>query len=246
MDSRTKGGSDDTTAPAQPTVHPNARSDLFVFQAFDPITRTVCAEWRVCIADVTRLKVLLAPESDDDPDLTCLYDDLTEHDLRAIGELCLPPIAPDQIFTGFCRLMTGFDAIPYLIHTNFELPLMLEGRKPLAVFGDGYPSDWFDAFLAPFEPFVASGRIIRRIVDVPMPDLKQRRPELTGMRHVYFALPGEEWRIDAYIDGIVNRTGDWNDDLERLQGTLLGYEDWQNDWWIIQRVKRRSAQGQAG
>ncbi|WP_157098718.1 hypothetical protein [Novosphingobium rosa] len=86
---------------------------------------------------------------------------------------------------------------------------MLEGRKPLAVFGGGYPSDWFDEFLAPFEPFVTSRQIIRRIIDTPMAHLKERRPDLEGIRDVYFALPGEEWRIDAYIDKIRNRTRDW-------------------------------------
>jgi len=104
---------------------------------------------------------------------------------------------------------------------------MLEGRKPLAVFGDGYPSEWFDGFLAPFEPFVASGQLVRRIIDTPMPHVKKRRPDLDGMRDVFFALPEEEWRIDAYIENIRNRTRDWDDDLERLQGSLLGYEEWQ-------------------
>lgn len=242
MDSQAISGTDDASSPLQPSVYPCTPSDLFVFQAYDPITQTVCAEWRVRIGNVAQLKTILDPQGTD-ADLTWLYDALAEQDIHAIGALCLPPIVPDPIFTGFCRLQQGFDTPPYLIHTNFELPLMLEGRKPLSAFCDAYPSDWFDAFLAPFEPYVASGRIIRRTVDVPIPSLKQHRPEFEGMRHVYFALPGEEWRIDMYIDRIVNRIGDWNDDLERLQGELLGYENWQNDWWITQRVQRRNAQG---
>jgi hypothetical protein len=43
----------------------------------------------------------------------------------------------------------------------------------------------------------------------------------------------------AYIALFENRTGEWNDDLERREGSLLGYDDWQNDWWIEQRVRRR-------
>ena len=50
-----------------------------------------------------------------------------------------------------------------------------------------------------------------------MPHLKQRRPDLEEMRDVFFAIPGEEWRIDAYIDKIKNRTSDRDDDLERLR-----------------------------
>jgi len=216
-------------------------NNLFVLQAFDHITQTVCAEWRVQIDDQDQLRSILAPESEDDPALEYRYDGMSRTDICRIGKLCLPPLIPDSIFTAIRRPNPAFDEMPYLIHTNFELPLMLEGRKPLAVFRDGYPSEWFDEFLAPFEPFVASGQLVRRIIDTPMPHLKQRRPDLEGMRDVFFALPGEEWRIDAYIDKIRNRISDWDYDLERLQGSLLGYEDWQNDWWIEQRVKRRGA-----
>lgn len=132
-------------------------NNLFVFQALDHITQTVCVEWRVQIDDQDQLRSILAPKSEDDPALEYRYDGLSRTDICRIGNLCLPPIVPDSIFTAVCGPIPAFDEIPYLIHTTFELPLMLEGRKPLAVFGDGYPSEWFDEFLAPFEPFVASG-----------------------------------------------------------------------------------------
>lgn len=214
------------------------RSSNFVLKAFDALTKTVCAEWRVRIDDLDQLTAILAPESAADPDLKGLYVGLSPRHMRKIGTLCIPPIVPDAILTGLSRPHLAFDAIPYLIHTNFELPLMLDGRKSLAVFGDAYPSDWFDEFLEPFEPFVASGQILRRIIDTPVPALKQQHPDLDGMRDVLFALPDQAWRIDAYVKDILNRTRDWDDDLERLQGSLLGYEDWQNDWWIKHRSKR--------
>jgi hypothetical protein len=50
-----------------------------------------------------------------------------------------------------------------------------------------------------------------------------------GLRDVLFALPEQECRIDVYIKNVLNRTRDWDDDLERLQGSLLGYEDWENE-----------------
>jgi hypothetical protein len=34
------------------------------------------------------------------------------------------------------------------------------------------------------------------------------------------------------IWGKFGKTGAWNENLERLEGLLFGYEDWQNDWWI--------------
>lgn len=220
-------------------MNEGVNDSLFVLQGFDSVTETVCVEWRVRVSEVDQLRSILTPDSSDDPDLKYPYSDLSERDMRQIGQLCLPPIVPHAIFTGITRPNLAFDAIPYLVHTNFELPLMLEGRKPLAVFGDGYPSDWFDEFLAPFDPFVASGQLARRIIDTPMPHLKKHRPDLEGVRNVLFALPGEEWRIDAYIENIMNQKRNWDDELERLQGSLLGYEDWQNDWWIEQRIKRR-------
>jgi hypothetical protein len=30
----------------------------------------------------------------------------------------------------------------------------------------------------------------------------------------------------------------WNEHFERLEGMLFGYEDWQNDWWIEEGLKR--------
>lgn len=210
----------------------------FVLQGFDPVTATVCVEWRIRIADLDALRDVLAVDSDGDPELRCFYYYLSAEEVRRIGELCVPPVVLDAIYTGITRFDPIFADVPYMVHTNFELPLMLEGRKPFAILSDGYPSEWFDEHLAPFEPFVASGQLVRRIVDMPLPELKRRHPDVDGVRRVYFALPGEEWRIDEYIASIENRTRDWDDELERLQGALLGYEGWQNDWWIEHKVKK--------
>lgn len=222
-------------------VAADPQAEEFVFQGFDPITGTVSVEWLVKIADVDALREVLALDSDDDPDTKCFYQYLSDDERRRIGRLCVPPTVPEAVYTGIVRHDRWRANIPYMVHTNFELPLMLEGRKPFAILSDCYPSEWFDEALAPFEPFVESGQLIRRIIDMPLPELKQRRPELDGLRKVYFALPGEEWRIDEYIASIENRTRDWDDELERLQGSLFGYEDWQNDWWI-----ERIARGRAG
>jgi hypothetical protein len=58
---------------------------------------------------------------------------------------------------------------------------------------------------------------------------------------VYFAIPDQDWRIDAYVRLAENgcKNG-WDDTHERRQGELLGYEDWQNDWWIENRRSLRS------
>ena len=57
---------------------------------------------------------------------------------------------------------------------------------------------------------------------------------------VYVALRGEEWRIEAFIllRGVMEKPG-WNEALERFEGSLLGHEDWQNDWWIEHKCRGR-------
>ena len=49
---------------------------------------------------------------------------------------------------------------PYLVHTGFELALMLEGRKPLAAFSSTDPCEWLDDLMRRFDPFVARGRFV--------------------------------------------------------------------------------------
>src|SRR3569623_3805559 len=208
----------------------------FVFQGLNAETATVSVERCVAITDIAALHDVIGADEDEDPDLQHAYC-LEAGELAAVGALCLPPIIPDSVFTRITR-WSPLNDVPYLVHTGFELPLMLDGRKPLAVFSDGYPSAWFDDYLAPFEPFVQSGRIARRIVATPMAERLARRPDHQGLRDVYFALPGDEWRIDAYIEmraeaRLSSRNG--VNAFERRQGTLIGLEDWQNDWWLDHR-----------
>ena len=119
-------------------------------------------------------------------------------------------------------------SLPYLVHTNRELSLMRAGEKPLASFVDS--KDCFpevvERYLRLFDRHVAEGRIVRM----------DHFSEATGRRayivhRILFALPGQEWRMQAMIDLM---TGDepWSPQLERRQGELLGYADWMNDYWL--------------
>jgi hypothetical protein len=52
-----------------------------------------------------------------------------------------------------------------------------------------------------------------------------------GVRWVFFARRGEELRIDGH--NLLWRQlayGPWNDTLDRLEGSLSGYTEAQNDW----------------
>jgi hypothetical protein len=206
----------------------------FVMQGFDPITGSPFVEMRFHVADIAVLQAIV--RDGDDHDLAHSYV-LTEEEHDAIEHRfgvaldcsdCEVILAPWQ----------SIREAPYLIHTGFELPLMMEGRKPLTVLSDTYPGDWFEALIAQFNALVLDGRLIGRIVDRPF-EAPYRLPDgaqVDGIREAYFAQPGQEWRIDAYL--LLRQVGEkagWSDALERYQGSLLGYEDWQNDWWFSRR-----------
>ena len=54
-----------------------------------------------------------------------------------------------------------------------------------------------------------------------------RRPYT--LHRILFALPGEEWRMQAMID--LMSVEQWSPEHERREGELLGYENWMNDYW---------------
>ena len=58
---------------------------------------------------------------------------------------------------------------------------------------------------------------------------------------VLYALPHQRWRIEAmlYLLDAGAKSG-WSEGMERLQGMLLGYENWQNDIFIERLFRKRS------
>jgi hypothetical protein len=203
----------------------------FFLSAEDPETRCDCLEARFKVQNLGELVEILDASSSDDPSVDRFYwlDDEQLGRIRARFGVALDPGERDVRLEGW-HFHRG---VPYLVHTNFELPLMLEGLKPLAIFSDSYPCDWLADLEGLFAPYVESGRFVRRVVDEPFAeDSPWRRNGAEGVRQLYYALPTETWRIDAYIvlRKVAAATG-WNDTLERFQGALLGYEDWQCDWW---------------
>jgi hypothetical protein len=108
---------------------------------------------------------------------------------------------------------------------------MLRGEKPLAVFdypaGEGFSAEKF------FDPYVDIGRFVKREFSLPIMLRPNGDSQDLIYRYVLYALPHEQWRIDAYIllRKAVNEEG-WSTALERMEGELLGYEKWQNDVFI--------------
>ncbi|MEL6486352.1 MAG: hypothetical protein AAFQ13_04300 [Pseudomonadota bacterium] len=118
-------------------------------------------------------------------------------------------------------------SLPYTVHTNRELGLLLSGQKPFSAFVDAqgrYPEVVL-RYLRLFDRHVRSGVIIRR------DHIERLDPQSPYQLHrIMFALPGEEWRFEAYLE--LWDSKEWGKAEERAQGELLGYEDWMNDHWI--------------
>jgi hypothetical protein len=135
---------------------------------------------------------------------------------------------------------TGFSEVPYLVHTGYELVLMLDGSKKFARMSTEYPAkhegeDRFDRY-------VAQG-VLHKEVEVEQFAEAVRRQDgrfLEGFRTAYYTLKGEEWRIPAWkLILKASSKSARSEDFERLEGMLFGYEDWQSDWWIDDIRKRR-------
>lgn len=104
-------------------------------------------------------------------------------------------------------------------HSGRELLLMLAGKKPFAHFTridrpeeDGIVPEEL------FEPYVGEGRF-RKFDEIV--ELTRFGP----LRRIYYATPGEEWRIEAHrtLWRLAQKHG-WNDGFEKMEGYLLGYE----------------------
>ncbi|WP_434034738.1 hypothetical protein [Cupriavidus sp. a3] len=139
------------------------------------------------------------------------------------------------------RMRGKVDEHPYLLHTNRELLLMLQGRKPLSVFTDDGPSTDSVSSLFPeakFDTHVETGRFVKYAYAEPVDNGLRR------VRWVFYALPEEAWRIKAYVLLFeTSKRSGWNEGFERMQGSLLGYSEQEND--INIELQRKRAQRHA-
>ncbi len=136
------------------------------------------------------------------------------------------------------RAWLGHDDLPYKIHTQRELLLMLGGHKPMAVFVVDLQYEENRELIPEryFAPYVQEGLFVERIVE----------SEANGVRllTVLYAVRDQAWRIDAWL--LLKKTAEkagWSEGFERMEGSLLGYEDWQNDAHIELMARRRASSG---
>lgn len=220
-------------------TRPTPRSNRFILEAFDRTQSCAVLQALIHVSDLDALRSILGEAAADDPELKETYR-LNDQELAAIVEKFNAAFDPkrleaDDLIIGLCRF-NRLCEVPYLIHTGCELPLLLDGRKKLACIGHGYPPATFEGEDR-FEHWVAKGVLHREVVLDPFVPPTEK---WHGHRTVYYTPKGEEWRIPAskLVWQAAGQSGGWNEYFERLEGMLFGYEDWQNDWWISDGLKR--------
>lgn len=213
----------------------------FVLQAYHPEYACPAFETMFTVERLEELQALLGPDARRDPEIRLRYW-LEPADLAALSQRFGVTFDSGDRDVALLRWLSTREP-PYLVHTGYELPLMLDGRKKLARFHHEYPPHdhgWEDQF----DRFVEQG-LLHKEVDVE-PFEKPHRTAgghvFEGLRTAWYTPKGEEWRIQAFRL-IVKAGVPWNDTLERLEGMLYGYEDWQNDWWEEYRRRKLSQFG---
>jgi hypothetical protein len=214
----------------------NTTLDRFVLEAIDPGTECVVTEAKLQTADASEILDLLTPDARALV-LSGAACDLERDEVERVQarfDLAFEPGVLPVRLRPACRL----DDLPYLVHTGRELALMLAGRKPLAVFSGAHPSipDREEIPERLFDPHVVAGKFIKRErISGGHPAAESAGKTMPATRTVLYALPQHAWRIDAYflLRDTAARAG-WSEGFERMEGSLLGYEDWQNDIFIEQ------------
>ena len=80
-------------------------------------------------------------------------------------------------------------------------------------------------------PYIRSGQFeVRVFVELLLQPRPPNSTDARGVIHFLYARRSEAWRIEAYIAMMeaAAKSG-WSPGFERLQGTLLGYTERQND-----------------
>jgi hypothetical protein len=169
----------------------------FILQAIHPDYACPAFEAMFEAEQPVELQALLGPDAHDDPDFEKFYW-LERTDVAAICErFGVPFDAGDREVILY--KYTELRDIPYLVHTNYELPLMLERRKKLARMYHEYPPHQH-LYEDRFDHYVAQG-LLHKEVDVELFDspIHARNGRIfEGLRTAYYTPKGEEWRIQAW------------------------------------------------
>jgi hypothetical protein len=217
-----------------------SESRRFILQALDPDHGSPVIEALFRVDELEDLRSLIGECREEDFNLEWSYA-LHADEVAAITSRFGVAFDPEGREACLCA-WDWWREVPYLSHEGYELPLLLEGRKPFARMSDVYPPERHIGEER-FDRYVAQGLIYKEVLVEPFAKPHQVNGRVyQGQRIVYYARKGEEWRIPAskllWTAALKTR---WSDDFERMEVMLFGYEDWQCDWWIAHRRARRDA-----
>lgn len=215
---------------------------VFVLSFLSPETATPSHELRF-ERDAADIACALSLQGAAIPDHA--YYHLNRNDLTLLSsalELVLPMTGDVAVL----RWPHRIDTTPYLVHTGYELPLMLEGRKPFAFFSGDPAARELKETKALFAPHVAAGTLVLKTFEFAKmcPTTMGGEKELRTL-YLTYALPGEEWRIERFrkrCDQLFHNWRPWTVEDEREEGLLLGYSDEQCDWWLANRFRKSTAE----
>jgi hypothetical protein len=215
----------------------------FLLEAVDLEQCCPVLQAMLAVDDPRALRAILGGVADEDPEVQWIYH-LDDEELAAIAATFNVSFDAAQLDSKNLDIILfrckSIDRTPYLTHTRYELPLLLDGRKKLARMSNGYPPMTFEGEDR-FDHWVAKDVLHREEVNQPFdaPIETSGGQTYLGHRTVYYTPKGEEWRIPAMklIWHAAGKSGGWNEYFERLEGMLFGYEDWQNDWWIKRELQ---------
>ncbi|HEY4141524.1 MAG TPA: hypothetical protein VGM57_08930 [Pseudolabrys sp.] len=123
-------------------------------------------------------------------------------------------------------------------HEDRELELMVAGLKSLSMFVEAVPPDGGPYFPEQeFDALVSEGRLIKRELIEAWRDHAKNCDLET--RRVLYALPREEWRLNAMLlvqEVYRSLAPGWRPDLERIIGRLLGYDRKDVEFFISEKL----------
>ncbi|MFM0289071.1 hypothetical protein [Paraburkholderia megapolitana] len=205
-------------------------NSAFILYAIDDDLLYPCLGTRFQTDDLAKLKRALSIDEGEDPSIEGIYT-LSSHEATSLCEAFGLDFDHGQRDVVLFKNDEKWPITPYLFHTGFELPLLLQGRKKLGFMHFDSHNEDSQKLKARFDHYVAEGMLHSEGEICDLGGKSNRRIET-----VYYTPKGEEWRIRALmlIQSNAGAAGGWTEIHERLEGTLMGYEDWQNDWWLEQ------------
>jgi hypothetical protein len=203
-------------------------NSAFILYAIDDELLYPCLATRFQTTDQEKLRRALSIDGTEDPLIEGIYT-LSSQEAASLCEAFGLNFDHGQRDVVLFKDHEKWSSCPYLFHTGYELPLLLQGRKKLGFMHFDSHNDDSQRLKARFDHYVAEGMLHAEEEIFDVGDKSNRR-----VGTIYYTTKGEEWRIRTLM--LIRRNsgaaGRWTEIHERLEGTLMGYEDWQNDWWL--------------